>query len=82
MNVNSDPQLLPSYTQPKSVYTILPGTYHTQHTHIMPSLLAGGLHYLHVEKPTLGERLDTLMRHTNYVCDDHMTCARVHVIVT
>lgn len=32
--------------------------------------IPGGLHYLHVEKPNLGERLETLMSRTSYVCND------------
>jgi hypothetical protein len=62
-----DPLLLPTYTQPKSVFTILPG----------------GLYYLHVEKPNLSETLDSLMNHTNYgrelLTDTDNGYFRVHI---
>jgi len=59
--------LLPSYTLPKTVSATLPG----------------GLHYLHVEKPNCGERLQTLMEQPNYgrelVTDTERGYFRLHV---
>jgi hypothetical protein len=65
--VTSDPSLLPTYTQPKATYTVLPG----------------GLHYLHVEKPSLPEPLVTLMSQPSYgqelVTDTESGYFRLHV---
>ncbi|CAI8039464.1 Cilia- and flagella-associated protein 61 [Geodia barretti] len=47
-SATSDPALLPTYTQPKAVYTVLPG----------------GLHYLHVDKPHPSDPTNTLTNQT------------------
>ena len=62
-----------------SYYLILSPHYHIitslsyYHLIIIYSSLSGGLHYLHIEKPNLGEGLDVLMNQSNYVCT-HWPC--------